>query len=312
MKLIRCNEWKKLAEVIYDGEDRLLPDRSCIVYVPMDNIVEFFTNIKHSPHKYVVISACSDYGISYQNEDPIWADMKKWLDFVAIDENLGYQPLFLPSRCNVAHCKVSDTYSIKMHAFTKATFDEIPSNVVKWYCTNCAIASPRVVPIPFGIPDWSATLIEEARAKNLHKESKKEIGFYINFQNNTAERVAIKGRFPNHHNMKVVIDEISHEDYINNILNSVYVVSPPGNGLDCYRTLEALYCGAIPIIADNRQAAAYEGLPVVKLRNFGWLDKLEKELGFKIFQNDLDNSVADGIIWEQQIDADRKLLGEQN
>ena len=42
-----------------------------------------------------------------------------------------------------------------------------------------------------------------------------------------------------------------------------FVVSPEGNGLDCYRTWEALYLGCIPVVKSNSLNQLYENLPVV-------------------------------------------------
>ncbi len=40
----------------------------------------------------------------------------------------------------------------------------------------------------------------------------------------------------------------SPNDYFNLVRSSTFVISPPGNGLDCHRTWEAIYLGAIPIV----------------------------------------------------------------
>lgn len=315
MKLINCNAWRSLCDYVYDAPDFTLPWTQSVVYVSMDHIDRFFSDVEEhyeDNDKFIVISACSDYGITLQDENPIWQDMKKWFDFVPIDENLGYNPLLIPQRCDTRFCKITDIYSVKMHAFTKSTFNKIPKSIAKWYCTNCDIKDGRVVPIPFGIPDWSQKLIEEARAKNLHTESDRTTGFYINFQNNTAERVAIKNRYQGGrmNTAKVISNEISHEDYINNLLSSIYVVSPPGNGYDSYRVLESLYCGAIPIVANTRPFDAYSNLPVIKIDNFGYLEQLQKEAGFKIFQNDLVNTTADMDYWSNNLLESRQALLE--
>lgn len=313
MEFINCNKWRTLCNHIYDAPEFILPKDKDIVYVPMDHIAQFIRDVSNLPYSFIVVSACSDYGLHYQHEHPVWADMKKWLDFVAIDENLGYNPLFLPPRCDVTHTKITDTYSVKMHAFTKATFSNIPNQFFKWYCTNANIAS-KVIPIPFGIPDWSESLITEARNNNRHVESEKDIGFYINFQNNTAERVSVKDKYKKYQHdnapisVKVIEKEISHEEYIENVLKSVYVVSPSGNGLDCYRNLEALYCGAIPIIADTHAAKAYEGLPVIKIKNFGMLEQLASELGYKVIRTDLTDTPADMNYWRKKIQEDAENL----
>ena len=40
-------------------------------------------------------------------------------------------------------------------------------------------------------------------------------------------------------------------DFYKKLLNSKFVISPEGNGIDCHRHWESLYCGAIPIVEKN-------------------------------------------------------------
>lgn len=54
-----------------------------------------------------------------------------------------------------------------------------------------------------------------------------------------------------------------------------FVVSPPGEGLDCHRTWEALSLGCIPILISTPLDDMYEGLPVLIVKS--WAD-LSREL----------------------------------
>jgi hypothetical protein len=49
-----------------------------------------------------------------------------------------------------------------------------------------------------------------------------------------------------------------------------FVVSPPGEGLDCHRTWEALCLGCIPILLSTPLDDMFEGLPVLIVKN--WSD----------------------------------------
>lgn len=307
MEKINCNKWKTLCDWTYDAPDYNEPSHCCVVYVPMDQIDKFFAyadevDTEDTPLNFIVVSANSDYGIAYQREHPIWLDMKKWLDFIPIDSSLGYNPLISPARCNLTDCKADDKYSIKMHSFTKATFTRIPRCITHWFCVNCDIEDRRVTPIPFGIPDWSEKLI------NRTEEENRNIGFYLNFQNNTAERTHLKPRFKNTENFKVIDGEISHEEYIDNLYKSVYVPCPSGNGLDSYRVLEAIYCGAVPILPTARWSKAYKDLPVITINNFGWLPKIAEDNGYRVFDSDLENSPADFNYWKAVINSARNKL----
>jgi hypothetical protein len=48
------------------------------------------------------------------------------------------------------------------------------------------------------------------------------------------------------------------------------VVSPPGEGLDCHRTWEALCLGCIPILISTPLDDMFEGLPVLIVKS--WSD----------------------------------------
>jgi hypothetical protein len=62
-------------------------------------------------------------------------------------------------------------------------------------------------------------------------------------------------------------------EYAANILRARFVLSPPGEQLDCFRTWEALLLGAYPIVLRNRISPLYEGLPVVQVADFGEIDE---------------------------------------
>src|SRR3990167_226917 len=52
-------------------------------------------------------------------------------------------------------------------------------------------------------------------------------------------------------------------EYVDDLSHAVFVISPPGSGLDCHRTWEALYMGCYPIVLRSTLCPLYEELPVV-------------------------------------------------
>ena len=67
-----------------------------------------------------------------------------------------------------------------------------------------------------------------------------------------------------------------------------FVISPPGNGIDCHRTWEALYLGAIPIVRTSSLDPMYEGLPVLIVNEWSdisgeFLEKIWEEMRGKEF-----------------------------
>ena len=47
-----------------------------------------------------------------------------------------------------------------------------------------------------------------------------------------------------------------------------FILSPPGAGIDCHRTWEALYCGTIPIVISSSINELYEDLPVLTVSSW--------------------------------------------
>lgn len=60
----------------------------------------------------------------------------------------------------------------------------------------------------------------------------------------------------------------SPRDYRKLLLNSKFVISPPGNGPDCHRTWEALYLGAVPIVLKSYWPFPAHDLPIISVRTW--------------------------------------------
>lgn len=60
----------------------------------------------------------------------------------------------------------------------------------------------------------------------------------------------------------------NHRDYLIDLANSKFVLSPRGAGIDCHRTWEALLMGAIPIVKTSSIDPLFEGLPVLIIQDW--------------------------------------------
>ena len=69
------------------------------------------------------------------------------------------------------------------------------------------------------------------------------------------------------------------EGYLEDLASSKFVLSPRGNGQDCFRTWEAIHVGAIPIVRSSSLDPLYEGLPVLIIEN--WEEVTEEFLNAK-------------------------------
>lgn len=70
----------------------------------------------------------------------------------------------------------------------------------------------------------------------------------------------------------------------------MFDLSPPGHGVDCYRTWESLALGMVPIVLAGTSLDAgglYDGLPVIRVRNFSEVNpqslrRWVREIGRKV------------------------------
>ena len=90
------------------------------------------------------------------------------------------------------------------------------------------------------------------------------------------------------------------------LTKSMFVASPPGNGIDTHRTWEAMYLGCIPVIQDSYLSRYYKsiGLPVWVLNSYEELiDISESELRSK-YKEIMSTSRSDELFfaaWENKI-----------
>lgn len=69
-----------------------------------------------------------------------------------------------------------------------------------------------------------------------------------------------------------------------------FILSPPGEGLDCHRTWEALYCNTIPIIISSSIDELYIDLPVLIVKDWNEINENFLNLKYIEIQNKLKNN----------------------
>lgn len=183
------------------------------------------------------------------------------------------------------------------------------SNISAIYAQNLLSPVPGVEVLPIGLENaWRANYGRTFPFKFLRLKSKSKIFkimWTFTVRNNPKERSAaaeallnssIAIRFMNLKPMK-------HRRTLNRY---AFIASPPGNGLDCHRTWEAMYLRTVPIIKRSHMAERYEelGLPVWVVDSYDelidvtegqLLDKYE-ELKYKF-----DSPALWSGFWEERI-----------
>lgn len=261
--IITCESYKSLCDYVYKNGDE---PRSGLVHVNMEEVPSFLEAIKGRPDKYVVVSSCSDFGLCLQSEQPVWLDIPKWAR-MGLTPDIGYNGVSIEPRCDLQKCRQEDKYSVKCYAFTAFTFPQIPENITHWFMTNGSVYDPRITNIPFGVKPNAqqdiADIAEETRGYD------KTPNIYINWVNYTIDRLEIQEYYKilGRNGFNVVDEPKPYRNYLRDLAMHCTVLSPKGNGIDCYRTLETLYMGSMPILDMSHVAADLADLPLLIVKS---------------------------------------------
>jgi hypothetical protein len=144
--------------------------------------------------------------------------------------------------------------------------------IIAWFAVNPDYSHPKLHAIPIGIANsyWPHGNPETLKRQSaLHVE--KQILLLASHLAPTHEsRRHIYGYF-RQMPYCYFANQKPHEQYLADLCRSKFVLSPRGNGLDCHRTWEALYMGAIPIVPSTTINSVYADLPVVIVNDWAVL-----------------------------------------
>jgi hypothetical protein len=145
--------------------------------------------------------------------------------------------------------------------------------LIAWFGQNVeGYSHPKLHPIPIGIANshWGHGSIETvALMQKKTKGCGKNMLLYMNFSPSTYH--VLRPYVFNLFYDKPFCVVSSPKDfglYLVDVAHSKFVISPRGNGLDCHRTWEALYMGAIPIVESSLIDPLFQELPVVVINDW--------------------------------------------
>jgi len=251
--IITTKNWQSLCDHIYDAPnlDNVPEGGSC--WCACDQIHEFFKRIDGTGRSYILVSSHSDYGLALQVEYPIINDVITTARKIVrgTKPEVGYRPITIQPSCNLTRCHPSHKYSVRCYSYTNATLPRIPDEVKHWFLVNNMVKDePRITNIPFGVPEDRVE-----KFANLPKRDKKGL-LYVNFGDYTFERIELKN-FYREQSWVTFKENISFDEYLDDISTHHFTLCPNGNGVDCYKTLEVIYAGGIPLV---ERSVTTEGL----------------------------------------------------
>lgn len=163
----------------------------------------------------------------------------------------------------------------------------------KWFAQNCTDeileASHKVVPLPIGLENQRfhnagniksfKKLISQIKKGKIQKKPK--ILVALNLATNPDERFSCYRAFWKKPVTLEMMSFTSSENYRKIAAECMFIASPMGNGLDCHRTWEAMYLGAVPLVNDNAMNRAFAGLglPMIYVKDWNeFASKTAEEL----------------------------------
>lgn len=146
----------------------------------------------------------------------------------------------------------------------------VPDNIVKWFAQNVNIIDPKIESIPIGLENKRWFPDRHKKEKMIAKLSEPKSYRNLVYMNHSiVTNPAVRGRlYELYEDESWITSERGSngigrfDEYLDNIYNHKFVISPEGNGRDTHRTWECLYIGTIPIEKKNINNQFYTDLPI--------------------------------------------------
>ncbi|KAJ3075793.1 hypothetical protein HDU98_006884 [Podochytrium sp. JEL0797] len=169
------------------------------------------------------------------------------------------------------------------------------SLLLGWYATNCKgieAAHGKISCMPIGVDQWGDKREKlqtayrqgfglkhglEWNSGNVSGKHERYVLASFGINTNPPLRQAVYDLFCVNSNttrdvnsvMNCQFGQVDQLTFYTKVLaNSRFAISPHGNGLDCYRTYEALFMNVIPIVVTSSLDPLYENLPVLILKSW--------------------------------------------
>jgi len=192
------------------------------------------------------------------------------------------------------------------------SLSKLYSKVGQIFSNNLIGKSERCSPVPLGIERQayrSAGRVRNFQKKYQTKTSNRTIPFLIAWNDATnAKRPIYRAEFQNHFNSLVINQRVAASTIHKLMRKTMFVPSPAGNGIDCHRTWEALYLGAVPVVLRSEYFGE-SNWPVLVVDS--WSELLEKK------DNELKEIYTNNVLDQKQaiqfgINILDKIFGKSN
>ena len=182
-------------------------------------------------------------------------------------------------------------YPLQLERWVHPLLDEIfagRTRIVQWFVMNCHPGSNQLWRtstifscLPQGISQWVnaryyqhlASGKDDSFANRFLKTNDYWLLASFDIEHSTNYRrplwsLVCHGRLKNISKCFYQGGKLNPWRYLLHVARSKFVLSPPGDGMDCYRTWEALYVGSIPIIVESSINSIFDRLPVLIVKRY--------------------------------------------
>jgi hypothetical protein len=164
--------------------------------------------------------------------------------------------------------------------------------ILHWFAQNCLIEHPKVTPLPIGLEDrWRHNNGEYRSFKRLKANSPAlpRIAYAFTLGTNLEKRIACYRALKSCRVATELEQPLNSSLYRSAVRRYMLVASPPGNGIDCHRTWEAIYMRSVPIVENNSMNRRFRemGAPMLLVDDWSELRGWDEERVQAEYQNAL-------------------------
>lgn len=145
------------------------------------------------------------------------------------------------------------------------------TRLIKWYGMNIDTLHPKLQSIPIGIANEKWSHGDKGILLDVISEGNTKRNFvYCNFDvsTNPDKRSSILKSLKQHSYIDFEISKLSFTEYLKKLSTYKFVISPPGNSVDCHRIWESIYLGVIPIVEKHLVHNYWSDLPILFVDSF--------------------------------------------
>jgi hypothetical protein len=179
------------------------------------------------------------------------------------------------------------------HDINETRFSKKPNNVIKWFAQNVNFKHPVLIPLPIGLENHfgphkggyiDTEFLKKQNFLDTQVTNKIISHIYCNFTFTNTNRIQILNTISKKQ-IAFIDTPKPFKDYCEKMKEFLFVASPPGNGLDCHRTWEALYFGCIPIVQKHFMYDFYQELPIIQIEDWSCLDLSQYKEFIELYKN---------------------------